>query len=156
MIDELRALTEASDPLLQWLVIMLAGAIPFVESYFGSTLGIVAGVFAPVAIVAAVLGNIASMLGLVYLAGNVRRVRRSDEKTLSARQLKFKRAFDRYGVAGVSMLGQTILPSQLTAMAMVTLGANRGNVILWQSISIMVWGIGFGLLTMVGVTVLLP
>lgn len=43
-------------------------------------------------------------------------------------------------MAGVSLLGQTILPSQITATAMVSFGADRNAVILWQTLSILLWG----------------
>ena len=63
-----------------------------------------------------------------------------------------RRSFDRYGVAGVSLLGQTILPSQITSAAMVSFGANRNAVIMWQVISIILWGVAFGVLTTLGVS----
>lgn len=154
MIEWLRETTEATDPLLQWLVIILAGAIPFIESYFGSVLGIVAGVAPPIAIAAAIIGNFASMFLLVTFAEKIRMWRNAGQKPLSPRQEKFKRSFDKYGVAGVSLLGQTILPSQLTSLAMVAFGASKKKVILWQTISIILWGIGFGVLAMLGVNAL--
>lgn len=61
------------------------------------------------------------------------------------------RAFDRFGVPGVSLLGQTILPSQITATALVSFGATRNTVIAWPSISIALWGILFGALAYVGI-----
>ena len=65
--------------------------------------------------------------------------------------MKLRRAFDRYGVAGVSLLGQTILPSQITSAAMVSFGANRNTVVFWQIVSIILWGIAFGVLATLGV-----
>lgn len=152
MIDWLQQLTETATPALQWLVIMLAGAIPFVESYLGSALGVVAGTAAPLAIGAAIVGNWLSMVLLVTLGSKLHA--RSTPKEPSRRQQKFRRLFDRYGVAGVSLLGQTLLPSQVTSMGMVALGSPRGTVILWQSISIVLWGLAFGLLAAGGVSLL--
>ena len=154
MIDWLRDLTEAADPIWQWLVIILAGAIPFVESYFGSALGVVAGVHPAVAITAAIVGNLASMILLVVFAERIRRWRRVENKPLSTRQLKFKTAFDKYGIAGVSLLGQTLLPSQITSMAMVAFGAPKNLVILWQTISVILWGTAFGVLAALGLSAL--
>lgn len=154
MIDWLRDRTDAADPVWQWLLLVLAGAIPYVESYLGAAVGVVAGVNPGVAIVAAVLGNIASMVLLVVFAERIRRWRKSDDKPLSSRQQKFRRSFDRYGVAGVSLLGQTLLPSQLTSMAMVAFGASKRAVIGWQTASIILWGAAFGVLAVFGVGVL--
>lgn len=54
----------------------------------------------------------------------------------------------------MSLLGQTILPSQLTSAAMVSFGANRNVVIVWQIISIVLWGTLFGVLATLGIAVL--
>lgn len=154
MLESLQQFVEATHPVWQWLAVAAAGAIPFVESYFGSALGIAAGVAAPVAIIAAIVGNWLSMFVLVTLGHRIREWRGVEEKPLSPRRQKFKNAYEKYGVAGVSLFGQAILPSQITSMAMVTFGANKANVIFWQTISIILWGVGFGLLAMLGFGVL--
>nr|WP_298988194.1 hypothetical protein [uncultured Micrococcus sp.] len=154
MIESLQDFTESLPPLLQWLGVMVAGAIPFVESYFGSVIGVIAGIAPPVAILAAVLGNIASMLAIVLGADAIRNRTARPQKEPSSRRLKLRRAFDKYGVAGVSLLGQTILPSQITSMAMVSFGAPKNAVILWQTISIILWGTAFGVLATLGINFL--
>jgi len=163
MIDALQDFAASFPDVIQWLGVMVVAAIPFVESYFGAVIGVLIGLPPAVAIGAAVLGNIISMLAFVLSAHGVRskvvagRAAASDgsmpdpEET-SPRRVKLRRAFDRYGVAGVSLLGQTILPSQITSAAMVSFGANRNLVILWQIISITVWGVAFGVLATLGVS----
>jgi hypothetical protein len=59
--------------------------------------------------------------------------------------------FDRYGIAGVSLLGQSVLPSQITSGMMVSFGASKQKVILWQVVSIILWGVAFGVLAVLGV-----
>lgn len=154
MIETLQDFTASLPPLLQWLGVMVAGAIPFVESYLGSVIGVIAGIPVPVAILAAVLGNIASMLALVLGADAVRSRVARPQGASSLRRRKLRRAFDKYGVAGVSLLGQTILPSQITSMAMVSFGAPKNAVILWQAISIVLWGTVFGVLAALGTNLL--
>lgn len=151
MMDSLQSTAEAAPPALQWLVIILGGAIPFIESYFGSVLGILAGVNPFVAIPAAIVGNIGSMALLVVFADKLRGMRTRPPGEPSARRQRFKRSFDRYGVAGVSLLGQAILPSQITSMMMVGFGADKRAVIFWQVISIIIWGVAFGTLGALGV-----
>ncbi|MCW2287067.1 hypothetical protein EDF60_1717 [Leucobacter luti] len=140
---------------LQLLGVALAGAIPFVESYLGSALGIVVGVTPVAAVIAAIVGNILSMLIVVLAAHGVRsRVKTSAAPSpQSPRRAKLKQRFDRYGVPGVSLLGQTLLPSQITSAAMVSFGASKNQVILWQIISIILWGVLFGVLATLGVSV---
>lgn len=160
MIDALQDFTASPPPFLQWFGVMLAAAVPFVESYFGSVIGVLAGIDPVVAIVAAIVGNIVSMVVVVLSAHGVRtrvgvaRASRADgdpEPEESPRRRRLRAQFDRYGVPGVSLLGQTILPSQITSAAMVGFGASRNAVILWQVISIILWGVVFGVLAALGV-----
>jgi hypothetical protein len=146
VIDALQAFTESIDSFWQWAAVILISAIPFVESYGGALVGVLAGVPPIVAIIAAIVGNWVSMVLVVLLFKKIRDRRGSDEKPLSPRKQKFKERFDKFGVAGVSLLGQTVLPSQITSGAMVGWGASRGAVVFWQTISIVVWGVAFGVL----------
>ncbi|WP_150307559.1 hypothetical protein [Planctomonas psychrotolerans] len=154
MIESLQDFTATLPTWLQWLGVMVAGAIPFIESYFGSVIGVVAGLPVPLAIGAAVLGNIATMLLLVLGAHAVRGRTAREERERSPRRQRLRGAFDRYGVAGVSLLGQAILPSQITSAALVSFGAPKNAVIFWQVISIILWGTAFGVITALGVNVL--
>lgn len=155
MLDALRDFTTSLPEILQWLGVALAAAIPFVESYFGSVIGVLAGVHPALAIGAAVIGNVVSMLAFVLTASGVRSKVKSGRpaKEETPRRRKLRERFDKYGVAGVSLLGQTVLPSQITSAAMVSFGASRNAVILWQIISITLWGIAFGVLASLGVMI---
>ncbi|WP_413318669.1 hypothetical protein AA0Z99_01150 [Agrococcus sp. 1P02AA] len=157
MLEALSDFTTGLPGWAQWLGIMAISAIPFVESYFGSVIGILAGVHPAVAIAAAVVGNAISMLVFVLLADAARRKAtggREAAQEPSPRRQRLKRMFDRFGVPGVSLLGQTLLPSQITSAAMVSFGASRNAVILWQCISIVLWGVAFGLLALGGAELL--
>nr|WP_306237935.1 MULTISPECIES: hypothetical protein [unclassified Ornithinimicrobium] len=150
LIQGLQDFTASLPEWLQWAGIVAAGAIPFIESYLGSVIGVLAGLPLPVAITMAILGNVITML-LVVLGADAVRSRVARDKPESARRRKLRERFDRFGVAGVSLLGQTILPSQITSGAMVSFGASRNTVIVWQVISIVLWGLAFGLLAHYGV-----
>ncbi|PKI91219.1 hypothetical protein CW368_08160 [Actinomycetales bacterium SN12] len=157
MQDALVDFTQSLPLWLQWAGVMLAAAIPFIESYFGTLIGAIAGVPLPIAVLAAVVGNVISMLVFVFLADAARRkvlARRGADAEAAApspRRQKVKRMFDRFGVPGVSLLGQTVLPSQITSGMMVSFGANRNAVILWQVISIIIWAIIFALIGQAGI-----
>ncbi len=152
MIENLQNFADSFPDWLQWLGVMLVSAIPFVESYFGSVIGVAIGLGPVVAILVAVIGNVISMLAFVYGAGAIRdRATKNREKAISPRRQRLKRMFDKFGVPGVSLLGQTVLPSQITSMAMVSFGANRNVVAFWQIISIILWGVLFGVLATLGV-----
>ena len=152
MIDSLQEFAAAIPVWLQWAGILLVSAIPFVESYFGSVIGVAIGMHPVVAILMAVIGNVISMLAFVYGAGAIRdratKGRQTEEKP---KRQRLKRMFDKFGVPGVSLLGQTFLPSQITSSAMVGFGANRNVVAFWQVVSIILWGVLFGVLATLGI-----
>lgn len=150
MLEGLQDFTTSLPAAVQWLGVMAAGAVPFIESYAGAVLGVAAGLNPVVAIAAAIAGNIASMVALVFGAHAVRGRTATEPRRVSPRRQRLRRTFDRYGIAGVSMLGQTILPSQITSSAMVSFGAPKEKVIFWQTISIIVWGVAFGVLAALG------
>lgn len=137
------------EPWQQFLVILLAGAVPFIESYLGSFLGVALGIEPAAAVVAtAVVGNMISTFLLIALATRARtaatRGRRSTKQPVSARRQKVGRYVERLGVPGVSLLGPIILASQITGPTLVALGADKRSVYLFQGIAIIVWGVVFG------------
>ncbi|GAA1577401.1 small multi-drug export protein [Leucobacter aridicollis] len=155
MLDSLQDFTASLPDFLQWFGVLLIAAIPFVESYFGSAVGVLVGINPVIAVVAAVIGNVISMLIFVLTAHGVRAkaTQGKEAAQLTPRRAKLKERFDRYGVPGVSLLGQLFLPSQITSAAMVSFGAPKNQVILWQIISIILWGVIFGVLATLGVSV---
>jgi hypothetical protein len=154
MIPALQDFTSSFPEFLQWVGVMLIAAIPFVDSYLGSVIGVLAGVNPVVAIAAAIVGNVISMLIFALSAHRVRSkvVSGKAPEVESPRRQKVRGWFDKYGVAGVSLVGPVILPSQFTSAAMVSFGAPKNSVILWQIISITIWGVVFGTLATVGIT----
>lgn len=156
-LDQFQGFVQGLPEPLQWLGVVLISAVPFIESYFGSAIGVAAGIFPILAVLFAVLGNTASMLVFVLTAAKTRgaiKQRGGDPQPLSARKAKLKQRLDRYGVPLVSLAGQTVLPSQIVAAAMVSFGADTRKVILWQIISIVLWGAVFATLATIGFAVI--
>lgn len=199
MYESLITFTESLPVWLQAFGVALISAIPLIESYNGSAIGVIAGVPGPLALLAAIVGNVVSMLVVVQFAHGTRtrittkkRVRaeartvvtigadetrpdvgseqfdpESDTRTPDAASAgdedakdtkksheRIIRIFNRYGVAGVSLLGQTFLPSQITSGILVGLGASKNAVIGWQIVSIILWGTLFTVLASLGVLAL--
>lgn len=138
------------DP-VQFLGVAAVAAIPFIESYGASTIGIAAGIPIPLAVAAAIIGNIASVLVVVFGIGSLRdRITRGRDgyravTATSDRDGKVASMTRRIGIPGASLLGPVLLPSQFTSAAMVGAGANRTVVTVWTSIAVAVWGVGIGL-----------
>ncbi|GAA1201937.1 hypothetical protein [Brevibacterium paucivorans] len=152
MLEALQNFTLSLPEWARWTGVILISAIPFIESYLGSAIGIMAGVNPVVAIISAIIGNTASMLLLVFGAHKLRkRVSKNDESSMGPKKAKLKKLFDKWGVPGVSLLGQTVLPSQITSMTMVSFGASRNAVAGWQCASIVLWGVLCGSLATAGI-----
>ena len=156
MIEQLQTFAQGFPDWAGWIAVTLVAAIPFVESYFGSVIGVAIGLNPIVAVLVAVIGNVITMLAFVLGADKartkVRQSRGTDEEEPTPKRARLKRMFDRFGVPGVSLLGQTLLPSQITSAAMVGFGASTSRVISWQIISIILWGALFGTLAHLGIT----
>lgn len=154
MLEQLQDFAAGFPVWSQAFVVALLSAIPFVESYFGSVIGVAIGMHPAVAVVAAAVGNGLSMLGFVLTAhatrAKVRERRGVGAVEAPPKRQRLQRMFNRFGVPGVSLLGQTVLPSQITSAAMVGFGASRNAVIVWQVVSILLWGVVFAALATLG------
>lgn len=151
----LAELATSADPWQQIGVLVLAGAIPFIESYLGSFLGVVLGLNPFLVVGSAVVGNMISTFLLIAAAGSARRaVTRKPaatstptaplEEDRTPRQQKVAKYANRLGVPGVCLLGPLLLASQITAPTLVALGAAKRSVYIWQAIAIITWGVLFG------------
>lgn len=67
---------------------------------------------------------------------------------------KLRRRFEKYGVPGVCLGSQTIMPSQFTAVMLMKLGVSVCDVARWQCLSIAIWGIAYGSLAALGMGLL--
>src|SRR5699024_7823125 len=136
---------------IQFLGVVAVGAIPFIESYGAATIGIAAGIPIPVAVAAAIIGNVASVLLVVFgIAGIRSRATSGPGRETGARGGDGKRGkvaatVRRVGVPGASLLGPLVLPSQFTSAAMVGIGADRRAVAAWTSLAVALWGLAIGL-----------
>lgn len=154
MFDALQGFTESLPGVLQWVGVMLVSAIPLVESYLGSAIGVIAGINPVVAVLCAIVGNVVSMFIFVLSAHSVRAkvTAGNAPKVISPRKEKVRERMEKFGVPTVSLFGQLLLPSQITSAAMVSFGADKRTVIMWQIISIIMWGVLFGVLATFGLT----
>lgn len=152
ILPQLQAFVEGLPVVVQFLGIALISAIPFVESYFGSAIGVLAGVPLPLALSAAVIGNVTTMLLMVFGASAVRERAVANRTPIerTPRQDRIRRMLERWGVPIVSLAGQAVLPGQIVAGTMVSLGAKRYGVIGWQLLSILLWGALFATLATMG------
>lgn len=150
--------------LIQPLIVALAGAVPFIEGEGAVAIGIIGGINPLVAAIAAMVGNFLCVMVVVLLGSGARSavVSRTRQRSAvpvggasspevgetavaspssdpSPRAQKFQRAFERYGVPGVSLLGPLLLPTQFTAAMLAAAGIGRARILLWQAVAIVGW-----------------
>lgn len=153
IVSWLQELTQALPPFLRWVGVLVAGAVPYVEAEGGAALGVVAGLDVRISIPVAIVGNALALAAVVWLAGAARAgVTRGRTKSATPKMQRVRRVFDRYGVPGASLLGPLLLPSHVTAAAMVGFGAPRTRVFVWGVAAVAAWAVVFGVLVHLGVS----
>lgn len=133
------------------VVVMLAGAIPFIEGEVASMIGVLGGLNPVVAGIAAAAGNFLCVLLVVLLTSRARAavtgrraeahagVEAAPAKPESKGRQRFKKWLVRFGVPGASILGPLAVPTQFTSAMLVAGGTSRAWVLLWQAVAIVLW-----------------
>ncbi|WDH83106.1 small multi-drug export protein [Paenibacillus urinalis] len=149
-----------SSPILQFLGVMLVGMIPFLEGYFAVPVGIAVGFPAVMTIVAAIIGNWISVMVVILASDRVRQWlqrRKSSERKQEKHNKRLERGqnlFQKYGVPGVSLLGPLLIGDHIAALVCIASGASKRYVMIWQTIAIVVWAVGMGILVLLGINVI--
>lgn len=153
--------------LVQPLIVAVAAMVPFIEGEGGVTIGILGGINPVAAAVAAMIGNFLAVTAVVLVSAGARNAvvnrRRSRGRSAAlvgsgsgsasgtssatapagerqaARRQKFQRAYERYGVPGVSLLGPLLLPTHFTASMLIASGVGKARVLVWQAVAIVGW-----------------
>lgn len=152
--------------LIQPLIVIGAGAVPFVEGEGAAIVGVVGGLNPVAAAAAAATGNFLCVLLLVFLgartraavvdrhearmnagqrgtdaavAGQTALAERNPAKPESKGRRRFKVWLVRFGVPGASILGPLAVPTQFTSVMLVASGVPRGRVLFWQGVAILLW-----------------
>ena len=165
LIETFQNLAAEVPELLQPVVVAAAGAVPFIEGEGAASIGLLGGLHPAAAAAAAKIGNVLCVALLVLIGSGARdavvtrsrtkaRAERAavagtapgattdydvHEDRMSPRRAKFQRAFERFGVPGVSLLGPLLLPTQFTATMLVATGIGKARVLVWQAIAILGW-----------------
>lgn len=140
---------------LQLLSIFILSLIPFFESYGAIPFGLILGFPTIPVILTAAVGNWISLMAFIWIISKLRsRVKsKKKDKEPSKRALKARRYFEKYGVPGSSLAG-ILLGFHIAAAIPLAARANKSYVSLWITISIILWSVVVGILSVSGVTLL--
>lgn len=153
LLQNLQSFTDSLPPVLQFIGVLVAALVPYVEGEGAAIIGIAAGISPWLSIPVAILGNVFIVALIVLLFERIRtavisrRAARGRAPVSSTKRAqKVRRAFERFGVPGVSLLGPFLLPTHFTAAALVSFGVGKGYVLLWQTVAITLYAGVFGAL----------
>lgn len=146
------------DVIYQFIGVFLISLIPFLEAFVAVPIGILLNLpFIPVIIIGAT-GNWLSVMAVIVSSTYIR-TKFSKGRELNANHFITRRLqkantyFNKYGVPGISLLGPVIGTNHIVALACLIGNANTKKIVLWQSISIVIWAIGTGVLLFYGVDI---
>jgi len=126
------------------LGIFLAGAVPWMEAIAVVPSGIILGLDPTATVIAAILGNAITIFLFAYLGSTIRAkiIARRITKGKSAESPKFdkaSKAFDKYGIYGMALLGPIIIGTQFAAAASVAAGVKPLKVSFLITASMILW-----------------
>lgn len=140
--------------MIEYLLVFLGGAIPWLEIGLVIPLGIISGLSPVWVMVAAFTGNLLTVLlvilGFQKVKEWVENRRKNSEKEPSKRTERGKKIWNKYGMPGVALLGPVLIGTHIAAFIGLLFGAKKSNVTLWMIISIALWTMIFGVLTAMG------
>lgn len=138
----------------EYFLVFLGAAIPWLEIALVIPLGIVWGLSPFWVMVLAFVGNMVTVLGLILGFDRFQvwynKRQEAKGKTVSKKNERAKRIWNKYGLPGLAMLGPILIGTHIAAFIGMTLGATKKNTTLWLTISIAVWTLAFGILTALG------
>lgn len=129
------------------LGVFIAGAIPWMEAIAVVPSGIVFGLDPLAVVVAAVIGNGLTIFLFAYLGSSIReriiKKRLANGKTGESPKFeKALKAFDKYGIYGLAILGPLIIGTQFAAAAAVAAGVKPLRASLIVTLSMVLWASG--------------
>ena len=132
--------------------VFIFGAIPWFEAIGVVPGGILVGLNPTLTVIAAAGGNLITIAVFAYGGAKIRSwvVARREAKgkhPKSDRWSKAQKAFEKYGIYGMAILGPLIIGTQFAAAASGAAGVRPARVTLVISIAMLLWAIAFAVLT---------
>lgn len=144
--------------LLGLLAVFIGGALPWLEAVVVIPIAIVAGLDPLPVLVAAVIGNLATVWVAVVAGERIqawwrRRRRRTRAQDPPARSARADRIVRRWGLPGLAVVGPIGLGTQLSAVVAIAVGIDRRTTLCWIGGATVAWSLVATALTLAGVSV---
>jgi Ca2+/H+ antiporter, TMEM165/GDT1 family len=144
--------------LFSYLIIFIAAAVPFFETFTVVPLGIIGGLSPVLVAVTAFVGNALTVLLLVVFVDRLKKWRdaKKNRESESRRSERAKRLFDRYGLPGLALIGPFFVGSHLSALAAMSFGSERKRVAAWMLFSVGAWTAVMAIAAGAGISYFMP
>ncbi|GIN93876.1 hypothetical protein J22TS1_49270 [Siminovitchia terrae] len=158
MIQDIFQRVEEINVIYQYIAVFIIGFVPFLEAFVAVPIGILLDLPFILVVLVGATANWLSVMVLIVFSSFTRSLFSEREKNNSdhfiiRRFQKTKAYFNKYGVPGIALLGPIIGTNHIGALVCIIAKANKKNIILWQTVSIVIWAIGTGVLLIYGVDI---
>ena len=127
--------------LYQYIGVFLIGAIPFLEAFLAAAVGKIIGV----SLVFGIIGNWISVMLIILpfdaLLTRIRNRKSKEKGFIQNRVTKASELYEKYGVPGGVILTPLVASGHIAAFASLVAGASKERVIIWHTVSIVIWGV---------------
>ncbi|WP_170007875.1 small multi-drug export protein [Bacillus fonticola] len=140
--------------LLEYALVFLLAAIPWVEIALVIPLGIVRDLNPVLVVLIAFIGNISTIWLVVHFYEKIdgyRAKKRKGERVPSKRFIRAKDIWNKYGLPGIAFLGPILIGTHIAAFVGLLLGAQKNWTFAWVSGFLLLWSVLFGLGSYYGV-----
>lgn len=141
-----------------YLSVFVGAATPVLEVWIAVPLGVLAGLpWLPAALVG-FLGNLITLLPVIYAGDKIKKWVSSWKKpslrtvndNSNAKESRKQTILARFGVPGLAFLGPFLIGVHAASAFAIASGANKRSVIIWFSVSILLCSVVFALLADMG------
>ena len=140
--------------MFQYLLVFLGAAIPGLEIIVAIPVGIVSGLTPVSVIIAGFIGNLLTVLAVIFGFQKVKSwwesIRKKDGKKESKRTERGTRIWDNYGMPGLALLGPILIGTHVAVFIGLLFGAKKSTATIWMVISLALWSLVFGIATAMG------
>lgn len=158
MIQEIFQRVEEVNIIYQFIAIFIIGFVPFLEAFVAVPIGILLDLPFILVVLVGATANWLSVMVVIVFSTFIKswfsaKDKNKSDHFINKRFQKAKSYFNKYGVPGISLLGPVIGTNHIGALVCIIAKANIKNIILWQTISIVIWAVGTGVLLIYGVDI---
>jgi hypothetical protein len=158
VIQEILQRIEEVNVIYQFIAIFIIGFVPFLEAFVAVPIGILLDLPFILVVLVGATSNWLSVMAVIVFSSFIRswfleKERNNSDHFINRRFQKTKLYFNKYGVPGISLLGPIMGTNHIGALVCIMARATKKNVILWQTVSIVFWAVGTGILLIYGVDI---